>query len=116
MRRLLKTAPLLGLLILAGCNTSSLFQSADKSAPVPSLSNEVVEFSLETSIEKINAVRRKHFLRPISVDPRLLNAAQTHANLMGREGKYGHEFGPSTVFKRRINLTQQASKILQVRI
>lgn len=103
MRYLLKSFIPLCCIALTGCNTSTLFQTSEKSTPVAPLSNEIVEFNLQTSIEKINTVRRKHFLRPIQLDTRLLNAAQTHANLMGREGKYGHELGPSTKFKRRIN-------------
>ena len=31
-----------------------------------------------------------------------MQAAQTHADLMGTTGRFGHEFGPSTKFKRRI--------------
>jgi len=103
MRIFLNLVCLASLLAVSACNTSSLFKSTETKAPTPPLSNEVVTFNLETSLQKINTVRRKHFLKPIELDRRLLTAAQTHASLMGREGKYGHEFDPSTKFKRRIN-------------
>jgi len=32
-----------------------------------------------------------------------MKAARTHANYMGRHGKFGHEFGPGTRFLKRIH-------------
>lgn len=98
-----KLASLLGFLLLASCNSSGFFKETKTTAPTPPLNNQVVEFNLHASLDKVNAVRRKHFLKPIRLNTPLLKAAETHANLMGREGIYGHEFGPSTKFKRRIN-------------
>ncbi|MEM9278914.1 MAG: CAP domain-containing protein, partial [Pseudomonadota bacterium] len=105
----MKTHPalriLMGVLLLAvaACSPTSIFKKDDGNAisghPVD---NSIVHFDAQTSFDRLNSVRQKHLLKSFRPDPRLMEAAQRHASLMGRTGKFGHEFGPDTKFKRRI--------------
>ncbi|MEM7290052.1 MAG: CAP domain-containing protein [Pseudomonadota bacterium] len=61
-----------------------------------------VQFEPDFAFSRLNATRRQHFLSSFKRDERLMEAARRHAELMGRTGKFGHEFGPDTKFKRRI--------------
>ncbi|MEM9332633.1 MAG: CAP domain-containing protein [Pseudomonadota bacterium] len=89
--------------LLAGCSPSLLnFGGPERQAPENPIDNTKVEFDVQDSFNRINSVRQKYFLSAFKPDPRLMEAAQRHANLMGRTGKFGHEFGPDTKFKRRI--------------
>ncbi|MGI9350042.1 MAG: CAP domain-containing protein [Rhizobiaceae bacterium] len=90
-------------LVIAGCSPASLFPgSGDRQKLGEPIDNSVVDFNVSTSFERLNSVRKKHLLKTFRLDPRLMQAARRHANLMGRTGKFGHEFGPDTKFKRRI--------------
>lgn len=82
--------------LIAACSPASQLESL---APVD---DRPVEFSVPASFDALNRTRQKHFLHGFKQDPRLMEAAQRHAELMGKTGKFGHEFGPSTKFKRRI--------------
>ena len=98
-----KSFLLVCLLAIAGCSPASLFPgSGDGQRLGEPIDNSVVEFDAATSFERLNSVRRKHLLSTFKRDSRLMQAAQRHANLMGRTGKFGHEFGPDTKFKKRI--------------
>jgi uncharacterized protein YkwD len=61
-----------------------------------------LQFDVRDGFERLNKVRRKHWLAEFRQDPRLQKAAQDYANLMGSRGLYGHEIGPGTDFKTRI--------------
>ncbi|MEM7215342.1 MAG: CAP domain-containing protein [Pseudomonadota bacterium] len=91
------------LLVISACSPSSIL-GGNESLPNSSepLDNEVVEFDANHSFLQLNSVRQKHLLSAFKRDPRLMEAARRHADLMGRTGKFGHEFGPETKFKRRI--------------
>ncbi len=102
MRLLQAFSLIFALLMVAGCSPSSIFGENKPQSSVNPIDDRPVVFDLNSSIEKINDVRRKYFLAPIKLDSRLLQAAENHAQLMSRTGKFGHEFGPSTKFQRRI--------------
>lgn len=87
---------LLTAIVLAACSPSS---TLDQGEP---LDNKPVQFDVAESFSALNQTRKKYFLSGFRADPRLMEAAQRHAELMGRTGKFGHEFGPSTKFQRRI--------------
>lgn len=61
-----------------------------------------LSFSPQQGLAAVNATRAKFGRKPFISEPRLQNAAQTHADLMGNTGNYGHEFGPGTKFQRRL--------------
>jgi len=56
MRIFLNLVCLASLLAVSACNTSSLLKSTETKAPTPPLSNEVVTFNLETSLQKIKGL------------------------------------------------------------
>jgi len=93
---------LVGLFALSACSSSFAPNSLKPEVKAYAPANVVVEFDAQSSIRKINQVRTKHFLGNLKLDPRLMDAAQRHAKLMGRTGRFGHEFGPATKFKKRI--------------
>lgn len=62
-----------------------------------------IEFDFVDGFSKLNDVRNREGLASFKNDPRLQKAAQDYANLMAAKGKYGHEIGPGTQFKKRIN-------------
>lgn len=62
-----------------------------------------LEFDFADGFTKLNALRSRAGLLPFKNDPRLQKAAQDYANLMAVKGKYGHEIGPNTQFKKRIS-------------
>ena len=102
-KRATALAALGSLLLLAACNTSALLVEEDTPAKIGKpIDNTVVSFSAANAIQKLNQVRARHNLRAFRSDSRLMAAARNHAELMGRTGRFGHEFGPDTVFKRRI--------------
>lgn len=80
----------------------SACSSTTKLEITPPLDNTPVEFDVLSSIEKLNETRRRFFLSDFKQDPRLMEAARRHAELMSKTGKFGHEFGPATKFKKRI--------------
>lgn len=97
-RRLLLGAGLL--MVLQGCTTVDLLSSSKLSyAPA---SDKKVHLNVSEAMRKISAVRKRHGLGGISTDLRLMRAAKNHAKYLGRTGKFGHEFGPSTRFRKRI--------------
>lgn len=93
---------LASLFALSACSGSLTSSDLKPEVKTYAPANVVVEFDAQTSIRKINQVRKKHFLGSLKLDPRLMDAAQRHANLMGKTGRFGHEFGPATKFKKRI--------------
>lgn len=88
------------LALLQGCTTVDLL-SGQKLTEAPK-SEKTVALSVSEAMRKISDVRSRHGLGSISVDRRLMKAAKNHANYLARTGKFGHEFGPSTMFKKRI--------------
>lgn len=108
------------LVLLAGCS-NWVDKSAKTSAITVSKSGDVlsktpgttmtapveakagpIQFDFTDGFTKLNAIRKRNGLDMFKNDPRLQKAAQDYANLMAREGKYGHEIGPGTDFKSRI--------------
>lgn len=89
-------------LALAGCSPTAILDNKPKTAIAHAPVITPVGFEADTALAKINNVRRRHFLQTFRADPRLMRAAANHAELMGRIGLFGHEFGPETKFKRRI--------------
>lgn len=88
------------LALLHGCTTVDLLWSSktvEAAKPV-----KTVRLNVGDAMRKISAVRKRHGLGAISTDVRLMKAANNHAKYLGRTGKFGHEFGPSTRFKKRI--------------
>ena len=87
---------------LSGCTTASTVNETVSIAP----ENPVVEteyvFEPISALAAVNAARIHHRVSAVEEDDRLMQAARTHADLMGRTGKYGHEIGPGTKFKSRI--------------
>jgi uncharacterized protein YkwD len=100
MKNLICTFLALGL--LAACSPSSSLEGVGSQEQKTPHDQTVVSFSAEEAFDKLAQTRSKYFLSGFKRDERLMQAAQNHAELMGRTGKYGHEFGPSTKFKRRI--------------
>ncbi len=94
---------LAGLFPVASCSPAGVLgggsEPQDQREPID---NTVVDFDAVRSFEKINRVRSRYFLQEFRQDPRLMAAANRHASLMGATGRFGHEFGPDTKFKRRI--------------
>ena len=89
--------------MLAACSPSSLFGEKEDNIQLGQpLDQSEVQFDEIQSFDRLNAVRSRHFLSAFRPDPRLMAAARNHANLMGATGKFGHEFGPDTKFKKRI--------------
>ena len=90
-------------LVFAACNTSSVLGEKERPERLGKpIDNTPVVFDANTSFERLNQVRSRHALRPFRSDPRLMAAARNHADLMGTTGRFGHEFGPDTVFRKRI--------------
>ncbi|MFK5978981.1 MAG: CAP domain-containing protein [Rhizobiaceae bacterium] len=97
-RKVLLSAGVLAL--LHGCTTVDLL-SGSKTVKADA-SIVTVRLNVSDALRKISGVRSRHGLGAISADPRLMKAANNHAKYLGRTGKFGHEFGPSTRFKKRI--------------
>jgi len=101
--------------ILTGCagidnstSTGSILDSITRSdltnKPKPKMTRTgKIEFDFEDGFAKLNDVRKNNGLAIFKNDPRLQKASQDYANLMASKGKYGHEIGPGTQFKKRIN-------------
>lgn len=89
--------------LLSGC-TSFLGQAGSSHAGRRQAGNveKPLVFSAVEGLAKINATRASYGLAAFTADPKLQNAAQTHANLMAKTGNYGHEFGPGTRFPARM--------------
>ncbi len=90
------------LVLISACSPSLKSDALKPETQAYAPSDVIVEFDANISMAKINQVRKRHFLPEFKFDPRLMAAAQRHADLMGSSGKFGHEFGPSTQFKKRI--------------
>lgn len=88
------------LALLHGCTTVDLLSGS--SIVKADVSDMAVRLNVSEAMRKISAVRKSHGLGTISTDPRLMKAAKNHAKYLARTGKFGHEFGPSTMFKKRI--------------
>ena len=86
---------------ISGCVPNSVLKPGAEKLGQP-LDDTVVTFEADEAFKRLNETRRNHFLAGFRRDERLMEAARRHAELMGRTGKYGHEFGPDTKFKRRI--------------
>lgn len=54
------------------------------------------------TIKRINALRKKHGLRPLKVTRSLGKAARAHARSMARKGYFSHTSANGTVFWKRI--------------
>lgn len=62
-----------------------------------------LDFDPSAGLNAVNATRRKFLLQSFEPDNRLQKAAQNHADYLARTGKFGHEFGPGTLFLERIS-------------
>lgn len=87
--------------LLNGCTTVDLLSSSRNTETAKPV--KTVKLNVREAMRKISNVRKRHGLGSISTDRRLMRAAKNHANYLARTGKFGHEFGPSTRFKKRIN-------------
>ena len=85
--------------MMSGC--SGIFGGDDASLQA-SDGEKPLAFTTNAGLLKVNEVRRKFALAPFSSDPNLQKAAQTHADLMARTGKYGHDIGAGTQFPKRL--------------
>jgi len=85
---------------LSGCAKGSSSHAGRRARS--EVSGTPLDFDVSSGFEKLNKIRRKHWLGRFEQDPRLQKAAQDYANLMGERGLYGHEIGPGTDFKTRI--------------
>lgn len=93
----------IGLLIfLSACSPSSLLNPVKPESFGQPIDQTVVSFAPDHAFQRLNATRRGYLLGGFKRDERLMEAARRHAELMGKTGKFGHEFGPDTKFKRRI--------------
>lgn len=102
-RRVLSGGSLLlagGALNLSGCARGSSTH-AGRMTRQP-IDDQPLQFDVREGFARLNRIRRKHWLEELSLDPRLQQAAQDYANLMGERGLYGHEIGPGTDFRTRI--------------
>ena len=89
-----------GCLMLQGCTSNP---SGDVGLrPRSEVSAQPLQFDVSEGLAKLNQLRAKRGLAEFQIDPRLQEAAQRHANLMGVTGKYGHDIGRGTDFKTRI--------------
>ncbi len=89
--------------VMSGC--SGIFGGADSDKDerrVESNGETPLVFNASSGLSKVNEVRRNFALKPFASDPNLQKAAQTHADLMARTGKYGHEIGAGTQFPKRL--------------
>lgn len=102
MRIISNIVALFCLFVISACSPSLKSDTLKPEPQTYAPSNVIVDFDANISMDKINQVRRKHFLPEFRFDPRLMAAAERHAELMGSTGKFGHDFGPSTKFKKRI--------------
>lgn len=102
-RNLLSSGSLLlagGALSLAGCARGTSTHAGRKARqPIDA---QPLAYNARDGFEKLNRLRRKHWLPEFVMDERLQKAAEDYANLMGERGLYGHEIGPGTDFKTRI--------------
>ncbi len=89
-----------GALSLGGC-AQGTSTHAGRKARMP-MDAQPLAYDVNEGFDKLNRLRRKHWLAEFSMDERLQKAAQDYANLMGERGLYGHEIGPGTDFKSRI--------------
>ena len=89
-------------LLLVACSPLSLFEKPKAEKLGPPTDQTVVAFEPGHAFTRLNEARQKHFLQGFKRDERLMQAAQRHAELMGKTGKFGHEFGPGTKFQKRI--------------
>lgn len=89
-------------LVLTACSPSSVFERAKPEQLGEPLDRTVVAFEPGRAFTRLNETRQRFFLGGFKRDERLMEAARRHAELMGRTGKFGHEFGPDTKFKKRI--------------
>lgn len=91
-------------LLLGGCSISGLREGLSNHAGRRTVTQAVQPLNINPSdgLAAVNEIRRKHFLSEFAFDPALQKAAQAHADLMGRTGQYGHEFGPKTKFPVRL--------------
>jgi uncharacterized protein YkwD len=87
---------------LAACTPSSLFDKTGPEQLGQPIDQTPVVFDPVTAMDALNTTRSRFFMAGFQRDDRLMEAARRHAELMGRTGKFGHEFGPDTKFKRRI--------------
>ena len=102
MKTCAKILLLLGVAFISACSPSSTLKTAKPEKPGAPIDQTVVAFAPEEAFQQLNKTRRGFFLGDFKRDERLMEAARRHAELMGRTGKFGHEFGPDTKFKRRI--------------
>ena len=89
-------------ILLSACSPAGLLKNPTAEKLGEPIDQTVVAFEPGQAFSRLNEIRRKHLLRGFKRDERLMQAAQRHAELMGRTGKYGHEFGPDTKFRNRI--------------
>ena len=102
----MKTLPFffLGLIVIAvsACSPSATLNPGKPEKLGSPIDQTVVSFTPDHAFSRLNETRRGYLLGGFKRDERLMEAARRHAELMGRTGKFGHEFGPETKFKRRI--------------
>ncbi|MFK7902939.1 MAG: CAP domain-containing protein [Nitratireductor sp.] len=85
-----------------GSDNASNFANSDLKT-LDTKATPAIKFDVADGFMKLNQIRQQNGLVGFSKDARLQKAAQDYANLMAAKGKYGHEIGPGTQFKKRIN-------------
>jgi len=88
--------------LLSAYSVTNLFDSSKSEKTGSPTDATVVSFEPGHAFSRLNNTRKRYFLKTFKRDERLMEAARRHAKLMGRTGKFGHEFGPGTKFKKRI--------------
>ena len=69
-------------------------------AALPSIAAESDETT--AIIERVNAFRIEHGLKPVSPDPKLMAAAQAHAEAMAKGGVFSHNGPDGTLTERMV--------------
>ena len=89
---------------IAGCSWSGRNASSDHAGRRVTVDGPVKPLTVDPAegLAAVNATRGRHGLAAFEFSPALQKAAQTHADLMADTGNYGHEFGPSTRFPKRL--------------
>ncbi len=86
--------------MLQGCTSDRSGQAGRRLRS--EVSAQPLQFDVRDGLAKLNQMRASRFLPGFQTDPRLQEAAQRHADMMGTTGKYGHDIGKGTNFKTRI--------------
>ena len=102
MLKLMKIGLLICVTSISACSSVDVPVTSESEGFNEPIDRTLVAFDKTNAFDRLNITRKKFMLRTFQQDDRLMEAARRHAELMGKSGKFGHEFGPDTKFKRRI--------------